>query len=1318
MYNKNRNLRALEVINGKAYVIHGSSSKDSKLQIVDLSDPKAMKMSGDVKLTDMPNDIIISNNSAYIIVNNQLFIIDIKNEMSPTIINTIDFEEDLKFINIFENKVYIVAGNELNMYSIEDDSSIIKTSSCELYYETDYELTGMNIADKHAYFTWGNISTNGGGFVVVNLLSDSTPEMITSLNTYGYVRDIYVHGTCAYLACDLNGIKILDISNPDSPKRLTTIKTDQETPAFKVKVYNNIAYVSSSYKNFSMITVPTYLQPDIIDENTINLTIPGPALTGEYNIAIQYTDKTEFFEKIMFLPQSIFLYASVYPKSLDFYQVSPHVTSPYQLITISNKKDSDLSFETLSLTGNDSTSFEIQTDSCSNKILSEKEFCSINVTFRPEKIGDHFAQLSIPLSSQEESISFVPLTGKGHLSLDLQCISPNHSLVGSSTQYTITGSGFDDSTQVKIYRNNWEEDTLITQIDWLEGWVVEVSNNQVYMIDKKGIHIVNVENPEQPRLSGTIKTPSTVYNLEVIDHTVYAVGSSNGLLIYDVETPENSMKLAQLSLFGTTKDIEVINNYAYIASTNGLHIVDVTSTSEPQLITTTLINKSIFCIKVVDKTAYLGIFGEGLKIINVIDPYNPIMEGSFESNINITFNDMEIVNNIFYGVYLEDYLGSELENGLYIIDVNNSSSPELISNLQFSDRPGSLSITKNKAYLAGSEGIHIVDIEDINNPQLIKTIQDIKNPSSIKVVNDTIYAVNGRLNIVYLPINIKPHVIDVNKISFYLPEDMVPDIYSVKVFTTSFNGTMLDVLSLYDESIMLSNFIDPKSKDFGIIDINSVSPFQLFTIMNKANGPLKISPLSITGDNNSLFHINNDKCSNKELQPSSQCDFQVHFFPEKSGEKSANLIFQLDYLSSSLSIPLKGWGFEAINIDSFTYNNGIIEPTKFHMNGSGFNKDTDIIMMYGQDNSKPWIGKYDTNGFSNSVEVYGDVAYVADTEVGLEIIDISDLTQPELISCYTRVSAFSVTIHNSIAYITDLNKGLVLIDISELSNPYLITIVSTPGQPNDVVISDDRLYIADGSKGICRLNIENPKRPVLIDSIQTSKYARHVIINNQHAYVADTGGLNIVNLQTEYNSDLLSYSFDVSLNYPYLYVTDIEGLKIINVTDPYYPLMKGSIDIQGRSGAVYTNNDIAYIIDRDQGVILADLSKPYAPEVFFSIDLTNIIDIKDITYSNKFIYVAAGRQGLLVIPEPTRISDLTVIDESKISGTFPEFITPENYQIIVQNLIEKIMLNEIVDVSSFGDFDNNGVIDIRDAIICLRILTGYQTDEIGNKSPH
>jgi len=1312
--NNNRNLRAIEVVNGKAYVIHGSSTKDSKLQLVDLSKPTAMKILGNVELPDMPDDIFVSKNSAYIIVNNQLFIIDIKNENNPTITDTIDFSEDIKFIKILENKAYIVAGNELNIYSVEEDCSITKITSYELNYKSEYELTGMYITDTQAYFTWGKISTNDGAFVVIDILSDSDPEMITSLNTSGFVRDIYIQGTCAYLACDLNGIRIIDINNPDSPKLLTTIQTNQDTPAYKVKIYNNIAYVSSSYKNFCMITVPTYLQPDIIDEKTLNLTIPGPALTGEYNIVIQYPDKNEFIEKMMFLPQSIFLHASVYPKSLDFYQVSPNVTSPYQLITISNTKESDLTFGSLSLTGNNNTSFKIETDSCSNRILSATEFCSVNVTFKPEKTGDHFAELLIPLSNQEESISYVPLTGKGYLSLNLNSIIPNHSSVSCSTRYTISGSGFDDSTQVKIYRNNWEDDSLISQVDWLEGWVIEVSGNQAFLIDRKGIHIVNVENPEQPRLSGTIKTPTTVYNLEVIDNIIYAAGSSNGLLIYDVKTPENPIIMAQLDLPGTARDVEVSNNNAYIASTSGLHIIDVTNLSEPHLITTIFSTKNIFCVKVVNNFAYLGIFGNDLKIIDIIDPYNPIMEGSFESNIKITFNDIEIVNNIFYGVYIEEYLGSDLENGLYIIDVNKPSSPELISKLLFSDRPGSLSLTKNKAYLAASEGIHIVDIQDIDNPKVIKTIQDINSPSSIEVVNDIIYAVNGKLNIIYLPMNIKPEVINDNKISFSLPEGMVPDIYNVRVFTSSLYETMLDALSLYDEKIMLSSFIKPESKDFGITDINSVSPFQLFTIMNKANEPIKITPFSIIGDNKTLFHIDNDKCSDNVLTPLSQCDFQIHFFPETSGAKTASLLFQLEDSSSSLDIPLKGWGFEELKIESFKYKKGINEPIKFYMNGSGVNKDTKIFMTYSQDNSKPWIGIYDTHGFANSVEVFDNVAFVADLEKGLQIIDVSDLTQPELISCYTMVNAFSVKVKNSIAYITDLDKGLVLIDISELSNPYLITSVSTPGQPNDVVLSDDRLYIADGSKGISRFNIENSKRPIFIDSIQTSNYARHVIINNQHAYVADTGGLNIVNLQSEYITDLLSYTYDISINFPYLYITDITGLKIINVTDPYYPLMKGSIDTQGSTGSIFTNNDIAFIVDRDQKVILADISNPYAPEIFFSIDLSNIIDIKDITYSNKFIYVAAGQKGLVIIPEPTRISNLTVIDESTISGTLPEVIMPGNYKIFVQNLIERIMLKEIVNVSTFGDFDNNGTIDLRDAIICLRILSGYQTDKIEN----
>lgn len=82
------------------------------------------------------------------------------------------------------------------------------------------------------------------------------------------------------------------------------------------------------------------------------------------------------------------------------------------------------------------------------------------------------------------------------------------------------------------------------------------------------------------------------------------------------------------------------------------------------------------------------------------------------------------------------------------------------------------------------------------------------------------------------------------------------------------------------------------------------------------------------------------------------------------------------------------------------------------------------------------IGIADTPGQALAVKVVGDYAYIADREAGLQVIDISDVENPELVYSFdTSGLAQSVDVEEDYLVVGSGGGGLYLFDVSDKSNP-------------------------------------------------------------------------------------------------------------------------------------------------------------------------------------------------------------------------------------------------------------------------------------------
>ena len=296
------------------------------------------------------------------------------------------------------------------------------------------------------------------------------------------------------------------------------------------------------------------------------------------------------------------------------------------------------------------------------------------------------------------------------------------------------------------------------------------------------------------------------------------------------------------------------------------------------------------------------------------------------------------------------------------------------------------------------------------------------------------------------------------------------------------------------------------------------------------------------------------------------------------------------------------------------------------------------------------VGSYDTPGTAWGIAVSGNYAYVADRLAGLQIINVSDVTNPTLAGSYnTSGSAQDVVISGKHAYVTGYDVGgLQILDVSDVTNPTLAGSYNTPGYAEGVAVSDKYAYVADYNSGLLIFDVSNVTNPILVGSYDTPGNAYGVVVSGSYAYVADeTSGLlifdvsNVTNpiLVGSYDTPGRALSVTVFGNHAYVADHDAGGLQILDVSNVTNPSLVGSYDTPGYACDIALSGNYAYVADYGFGLQILDVSNVTSPTLVGSCNTPGVAH--GIAVLGNYAYVADSSSGLQIIsrlPCPTSTS--------------------------------------------------------------------------------
>lgn len=284
------------------------------------------------------------------------------------------------------------------------------------------------------------------------------------------------------------------------------------------------------------------------------------------------------------------------------------------------------------------------------------------------------------------------------------------------------------------------------------------------------------------------------------------------------------------------------------------------------------------------------------------------------------------------------------------------------------------------------------------------------------------------------------------------------------------------------------------------------------------------------------------------------------------------------------------------------------------------------------------LSSYHTPGSPKGVVVKDGIAFIADDDHGLQVVNVRNPRAPVFVaSLQTEGLAYTPVIgEDGKLYLASHRGGFQIIDITHPDAPQLLGQVDTPGKAWSIAVASHIAFVADAEAGLLIFDVRDSGQPSLIGQFNPGGNAEDVWVENNTAYVAffDDG---LYELDV---SDPAAPQIRAHLNTPgnarglekvgqHLFVADwLAGLHIVDAQEPGRPQLRASYDTPGAAWGVRVAGDEAFVFDWWGGLIVLDVSNPLRPR--WLADYNQSTPVRGVEARGRYLFAAQGAQGLQV----------------------------------------------------------------------------------------
>jgi len=257
-------------------------------------------------------------------------------------------------------------------------------------------------------------------------------------------------------------------------------------------------------------------------------------------------------------------------------------------------------------------------------------------------------------------------------------------------------------------------------------------------------HIFDISDPSNMQIVGNFSIPIDYFDIADIfvhDDLAYLVvgeiylpkSSDEGLFVYDVSDPAQPIFISQYitDFNGSgTNNVIVEDKIAYLTTTRGLHVINYSNPSAPQLLSLYGDSLSYQHIAISDTLAYLTT-SRVFEIINISNPVHPVQIGFYKHYPSLgIIKEIAITGNY---AYLTSF-----NTGLRVIDISNPFKPFYVETYRTPSTSTYDVFTHNSIfYLADYYGLMILSNDNYINFKC----GDINSDGTIDIT-DAVYLIN------------------------------------------------------------------------------------------------------------------------------------------------------------------------------------------------------------------------------------------------------------------------------------------------------------------------------------------------------------------------------------------------------------------------------------------------------------------------------------------------------------------------------------------------------------------------------------------------
>lgn len=201
---------AVTVSGAYAYVASGNSG----VMVVSIANPDSMYEVGRFDTAGSARSVVISGDYAYVADLATMTILDITNPTTPIFKGSVPTGGDGFGVAVAGGFAYVAAGRiGMMVVDVNNVNNPIEVGSIN----TRASAQSILVRGRYAYVGELRVTSPrlvSGGLRIIEISSPVNPVFVNGVD-YDDVRGLAISGTHAYLACDNDGFRIVDITDPD-----------------------------------------------------------------------------------------------------------------------------------------------------------------------------------------------------------------------------------------------------------------------------------------------------------------------------------------------------------------------------------------------------------------------------------------------------------------------------------------------------------------------------------------------------------------------------------------------------------------------------------------------------------------------------------------------------------------------------------------------------------------------------------------------------------------------------------------------------------------------------------------------------------------------------------------------------------------------------------------------------------------------------------------------------------------------------------------------------------------------------------------------